>query len=122
IRRIIDRHLGEAMEPPPRAPKLNSPPHYRGEDDDAMFMPWLGKTCTWLQGYGLGGPRYNSHRILYLKSALDGHALEWFANEVEPSDRDSIIPYEFDEIICAMHRRFVTSATAQRATKEFEAV
>ncbi|KAJ7093012.1 hypothetical protein B0H15DRAFT_947821 [Mycena belliarum] len=122
IRRVFARHLGEAMEAPPRAPKINNPPTFKGEDDDSTFMTWFGKTCTWLQGYGLGGPRYEGHRILYLKSALDGHALEWFIHEVEPADRDSTIPNDFVEIICAMHRRFVTSATAQRATKEFEAI
>ncbi|KAJ7061451.1 hypothetical protein B0H15DRAFT_807932 [Mycena belliarum] len=122
IRRVFARHLEDAMEAPPRAPKINNPPTFKGEDDDSTFMTWFGKTCTWLQGYGLGGPRYAGHRILYLKSALDGHALEWFIHEVEPSDRDSTIPNDFEEIVCAMHRRFVTSATAQRATKEFEAI
>ncbi|KAJ7433442.1 hypothetical protein B0H11DRAFT_1614915, partial [Mycena galericulata] len=112
----------EPMEAPPRAPKMNNPPTFKGEDDDAIFLPWLGKLCTWLQGYGLGGPKYDGHRIIYLKTALDGHALEWFHHEVEPLDRESDIPYEFEEIICALHRRFVTSATAQRATKEYEAV
>ncbi|KAJ7078290.1 hypothetical protein B0H15DRAFT_756290, partial [Mycena belliarum] len=102
--------------------KLNNPPFYKGEDDDDKFITWLGKLCTWLQGYGLGGPKYEAHRIVYVKTALDGHALEWFDHEVEPADRDSDIPYEFIEILCAMHRRFITSATAQRATKEFEAV
>ncbi|KAJ7062408.1 hypothetical protein B0H15DRAFT_958830 [Mycena belliarum] len=120
IRRIVDRHLGNAMEAPPRAPKLNNPPCYRGEDDDDKFISWLGKTCTWLQGYGLGGPKYEAHRIVYLKTALDSHAIEWFDQEVEEPGSD--IQYEFVKILCAMHHRFITSATAQRATKEFEAV
>ncbi|KAJ7454314.1 hypothetical protein B0H11DRAFT_1694853, partial [Mycena galericulata] len=102
--------------------KVNNPPSFKGEDDDAVFMPWLGKVCTWLQGYGLGGPKYDPSRIIYLKTVLDGHALEWFNHEVEPVDKESEIAHDFASIICAMHRRFVTSATAQRATKEFEAV
>ncbi|KAF7334445.1 Retrovirus-related Pol polyprotein from transposon 412 [Mycena venus] len=122
IERIIERQLGEAMEAPPRAPKLKDPPMYKGEDNDEYFMSWLTKMCTWMQGYSLGGPRYDANRIVYLKTALDSHALEWFDNEVEPTDRESDIDHEFAPIICALHKRFVTSATATRATKEYEAV
>ncbi|KAJ7149556.1 hypothetical protein C8R46DRAFT_819062, partial [Mycena filopes] len=122
ICRIIDRQLGEHMEAPSQLPKLKDPPAYSGDDDDTVFMTWLGKLCTWLQGNTLGGPKYDGYRILYLKNALDSHATKWFSSEVEPSDRNSDIPYEFEAIICALHRRFVTSATAVRATKEFEAV
>ncbi|KAJ7177670.1 hypothetical protein C8R46DRAFT_1212417 [Mycena filopes] len=122
IERMIDRQLGEAMDAPPRVPKLRDPPVYKGDDNDTEFFTWFGKLCTWLQGNALGGPKYDGYRILYLKSALDSHAIEWFTSEVEPSNRASDIPYEFEAIICALHRRFVTSATAVRATKEFEAV
>ncbi|KAJ6579695.1 hypothetical protein DFH09DRAFT_1077284 [Mycena vulgaris] len=109
---LVDRHIGRAMVAPPRVPKIENPPLFRREDNDDIFMPWLGKLCTWLQGYGLGGPQYEDHRIMYLKTALDGHALEWFNTEVEPLDRESTIPFEFDTILCALHRRCVTSATA----------
>ncbi|KAF7340073.1 Retrovirus-related Pol polyprotein from transposon 412 [Mycena venus] len=74
IERIIERQLGEAMEAPPRAPKLKDPPMYKGEDNDEYFMSWLTKMCTWMQGYSLGGPRYDANRIVYLKTALDSHA------------------------------------------------
>ncbi|KAJ6503042.1 hypothetical protein DFH09DRAFT_1335712 [Mycena vulgaris] len=119
---MVDRHVGRAMVAPPRVPKIENPPLFRGEDDDDIFMPWLGKLCTWLQGYGLGGPQYEDHHIMYLKTALDGHALEWFNTEVEPLDRESTILFEFDTILCALHRRFVTSATAQRATHDYDVV
>ncbi|KAF8146264.1 hypothetical protein K438DRAFT_1990903 [Mycena galopus ATCC 62051] len=122
ISRVIERQLGEVMEAPPKAPRMRDPPMYKGDDDDEAFMAWLGRLVTFLQGYSLGGPKYDTNRIVYLKSALDSHALEWFASEVEPIDRDSDIPYEFESIICAMHRRFVTSATATKATQDFEGV
>ncbi|KAJ7820900.1 hypothetical protein B0H13DRAFT_2377684 [Mycena leptocephala] len=122
IIRMIERQLGEAMEAPPRSPKLRDPPMYKGDDDDTIFMTWLGRLCTWFQGYSLGGPKFDAHRIVYLKSALDVHALNWFEAEVEPNDRDSDINHEFIPIICAMHKRFITSATATHATKEYEAI
>ncbi|KAJ7017134.1 hypothetical protein C8F04DRAFT_1279926 [Mycena alexandri] len=122
ISRLIDRQLGDEMEAPPRLPKLREPPQYNGDDDDTKFFTWLGQFCTWLQGNALGGPRFDGYRILYLKGALTSHALDWFNSEVEPLERESGIVYEFEAIVCAMHRRFVTSATAVRATKDFEAV
>ncbi|KAF8197317.1 hypothetical protein K438DRAFT_1967555 [Mycena galopus ATCC 62051] len=122
ISRVIERQLGEVMEAPPKAPRMRDPPMYKGDNDDEVFMAWLGRLVTFLQGYSLGGPKYDTNRIVYLKSALDSHALKWFASEVEPIDRDSDISYEFESIICAMHRRFVTSATATKATQDFEGV
>ncbi|KAJ7870417.1 hypothetical protein B0H13DRAFT_2350373 [Mycena leptocephala] len=122
IARLIERQLGEAMEPPPRSPKIKDPPMYKGDDDDTIFMTWLGRLCTWFQAYSLGGPKLDAHRIIYLKNALDAHALDWFETEIELTDRESDVVHEFTPIICAMHKRFVTSATATRATKEYEAI
>ncbi|KAJ7672158.1 hypothetical protein DFH06DRAFT_934745, partial [Mycena polygramma] len=102
--------------------KMKDPPLYNGEDDDALFMNWLGSLCTYLEGYSMGGPKYDSHRVLYLKQALGNYALTWFRTEVDPTNRDSDIPREFEAIVQAMYKRFVTSSTATRATKEFEAV
>ncbi|KAF8195190.1 hypothetical protein K438DRAFT_1968524 [Mycena galopus ATCC 62051] len=122
ISRLIERQLGEPMEAPPRSPKMRDPPQYKGEDDDTIFMSWLGKICTWFQGHAMAGPKYDANRIVFLKTALESHVLEWFQSEVEPLDKESTIIHEFEEIVCALHKRFVTSATATRATKEFEAV
>ncbi|KAK7026533.1 hypothetical protein R3P38DRAFT_2777292 [Favolaschia claudopus] len=122
IHLMINRALGQAIRAPPRPPKLPEPSKYKGEDDDTTFMTWLSRLCTWLQGNGLGGPDYEDSRIVYLKTSLESHAIEWFDTEVEPLTRPSEIDHSFEAIVCAMHRRFVTSATATRATKEYEAV
>ncbi|KAJ7683837.1 hypothetical protein B0H17DRAFT_1137460 [Mycena rosella] len=47
-------------------------------------------------------------------------ALDWFTSEVEPIDRESDIAHDLASILCAMHERFVTSATAQQATKDLK--
>ncbi|KAK7023746.1 hypothetical protein R3P38DRAFT_2779224 [Favolaschia claudopus] len=122
IHLMISRALSQAIRAPPRPPKLPEPSKYRGEDDDTIFMTWLSRLCTWLQGSGLGGPDYEDSRIIYLKTSLESHAIEWFDTEVEPLTRPSEIERTFEAIVCAMHRRFVTTATATRATKEYEAV
>ncbi|KAK7043304.1 hypothetical protein R3P38DRAFT_3347475 [Favolaschia claudopus] len=122
IHLMISRALGQAIRAPPRPPKLPEPSKYKGEDDDTTFMTWLSRLCTWLQGNGLGGQDYEDSRIVYLKTALESHAIEWFDTEVEPLTKPSEIDHSFEAIVCAMHRRFVTTATATRATKEYEAV
>ncbi|KAJ7603430.1 hypothetical protein DFH06DRAFT_1151878 [Mycena polygramma] len=122
ITKLILRQLGIALEAAPRVPKMKDPPLYNGEDDDALFMSWLGSLCTYLEGYSMGGPKYDMHRVLYLKQALGSDALRWFRSEVDPTNRESDIPREFDPIVRAMYQRFVTSSTAIRATKEYEAV
>ncbi|KAF8209583.1 hypothetical protein K438DRAFT_1960590 [Mycena galopus ATCC 62051] len=94
ISRIIERQLGEVMEAPPKAPRMRDPPMYNGEDDDEKFMAWFGRLVTFLQGYSLGRPKYDVNHIVYLKTALDSHALEWFASEVEPIDRDTTQDFE----------------------------
>ncbi|KAJ7602654.1 hypothetical protein DFH06DRAFT_1351179 [Mycena polygramma] len=122
ISRLIRRQLGVAMEAPPRGPRPKDPPLYDGEDSDEKFMNWFGSLCTWLQAYSMGGPKYEENRILYFKTSLGSHAREWFNSDVEPDRGESDIPRTFEAIARAMYRRFVTSATAMRATKEYEAV
>jgi hypothetical protein len=105
------------MEPLPRLPKIKDPPVYKGDDDDTIFMMWLGRLCTWLQAYLLGGPKLDAHHIIYLKNALD-----WFETEIEPTDHESDIADEFTPIICVMCKHFLTSATDTHATKDYEAI
>ncbi|KAJ7602008.1 hypothetical protein DFH06DRAFT_1153210 [Mycena polygramma] len=122
ITQLIQRQLGVALEAAPRVPKMKDPPLYNGEDDNALFMNWLGALCTYLEGYSMGGPKYDTHRLLYLKQALGIDSLRWFRSEVDPTNRESDIPREFDAIVRAMYQRFVTSSTAIRASKEYDAV
>ncbi|KAJ7656208.1 hypothetical protein B0H17DRAFT_1213813 [Mycena rosella] len=75
-----------------------------------------------MQSSTLGGPTYGSFQVLCLKNNLDRHALDWFISEVEPINHDSEIAHGLASILCLMHEQFVTSATAQQATKEFEVV
>ncbi|KAJ7215176.1 hypothetical protein C8J57DRAFT_1538305 [Mycena rebaudengoi] len=119
---LVDLHLADVVVLPPgvRNPKLDNPPKYKGENDHAMFMAWVGKVCTWFQAGLLGGPALDSYRIVVLKTCLDTYALTWFNKEV--SVNGGSVTYEFASIICALHRHFVTSANAQQATKDYEAV
>ncbi|KAJ6482239.1 hypothetical protein DFH09DRAFT_1107375 [Mycena vulgaris] len=116
IRKIVAREI--------RAPKVDAPTKYAGADDVDIFMKFVEMLCTWLRSQLLGGyePVVDTFQLTMLKLYLIGPALDWFIQSVNsahfaPSERMS-----FADALCALHRRFVTTANAQRATKAFDAV
>ncbi|KAJ6552963.1 hypothetical protein B0H19DRAFT_1072454 [Mycena capillaripes] len=126
IKRIAHREISEPLNLSPhiKIPKTDAPPKYCGEDNLDLFMKFVELHFTWLRsqalcGYDLSIDRY---RTTMLKGHLDGAALEWFIQMVNSSDYAPQVTLTFTETLCALHRRFVTSANAQRATKAFDAV
>ncbi|KAJ7739713.1 hypothetical protein DFH07DRAFT_965698 [Mycena maculata] len=125
IRAIIDRELSEDADVPMRIkpPRLEAPGKFKGQNDHIVFMLWLEVVCTWMQAQFYGGPSAAQYRIVLLKTLIEGPALEWFVDYVESRPgRISEIKYDFASILCALHRRFVTAATAQKASRDFDAV
>ena len=49
---------------------------------------------------------------------MRGMAADWFHNEVEAWNRTTA-EWSFEELICAMYRRFIHEVTAQNATDKF---
>jgi hypothetical protein len=66
------------------------------------------------------GPDLDEYRVTLLKTLLDGPALEWFIDHVKAEDED--MEMDFTTIVCSLHHRFVTAATAQQASRDFDAV
>ncbi|KAJ7488628.1 hypothetical protein B0H11DRAFT_2230160 [Mycena galericulata] len=126
IGHIIQRQVGEPLEELPsriRAPKLDPPTKFSGANDHVGFLSWTESTTTWMRASFMGGPgQADQYRITVLKTLLSGSALQWFIDYVETRSGQSSIPYDFTSIMCALHRRFVTAATAQKASREFDAV
>ncbi|KAJ7099887.1 hypothetical protein B0H15DRAFT_944277 [Mycena belliarum] len=126
IRALITRQVGQSLDDLPsrlRAPKLEPPPKYGGENDHVKFMDWLEVVCTWMRASFMGGPgSADNYRITVIKTLLTTSALQWFTDYVETRSGQSLIQYDFESVICALHRRFVTAATAQKASREFDAV
>ncbi|KAJ7780792.1 hypothetical protein DFH07DRAFT_950010 [Mycena maculata] len=106
-----------------KPPRLEAPGKFKGQNDHIVFMLWLEVVCTWMQAQFYGGPSAARYRIILLKTLIEGLALEWFVDYVESRPgRISEIKYDFASILCALHRRFVTAATAQKASRDFDAV
>lgn len=67
-------------------------------------------------------PAVDAFRLTLMKSQLASNALEWFINTVNSMEYGPTGITTFADAMCALHRRFVTSSNAQRATRAFDAV
>ncbi|KAJ7657515.1 hypothetical protein B0H17DRAFT_1213493 [Mycena rosella] len=57
-----------------------------------------------------------------LKQHLSGNALDWYIQSVNSAHFSESEPMTFTDALCALHRCFVTTSNAQRATVAFDAV
>ncbi|KAJ7429998.1 hypothetical protein B0H11DRAFT_2264478 [Mycena galericulata] len=124
IRQTIEHRVGTKVELPPgvRTPKIDNPPRFRRQDGHDHFMMFLEKLLVWMRAGCYCGPDLDDYRIVLLQGVLDEEALRWFITEIDNPRLSGEIDLEFADVICAMHRRYVKSATAQRATRDFETV
>jgi hypothetical protein len=54
--------------------------------------------------------------------SLAGIAADWYAADIDNPEKMMIIPMKFVDAICAMHRRFVRTATANNAVTQYDRV
>ncbi|KAK7045050.1 transposon Tf2-12 poly protein, partial [Favolaschia claudopus] len=122
---LVDKQLGEALDLPSRikAPKLTTPAPFTGDKNDSDdFMLFVENVTTWMRAQFLGGPDVDGYRVTLLKTLLLKNAHDWFLDYVEGRNGPATVPNNFTSILCALHRRFITFSTAQRASKAFEAI
>ncbi|KAJ7151167.1 hypothetical protein C8R46DRAFT_1229440 [Mycena filopes] len=123
---IIGRHLNEEIILPSRikSPRLENPTKFTGTDDHQGFIKWLEQLAAWMRTmfYGGSDPDTDRYRVSVLKNLLAGSALEWYIEFVENDKYGSSAPFSFVGVLCALHRRFISTATAQQALRDFEAI
>ncbi|KAJ7665830.1 hypothetical protein DFH06DRAFT_1127034 [Mycena polygramma] len=124
IRTTISHRVGERIELPPgvRPAKVDNRAKYSGQDDHEVFMASLEKLLGWMRSSGYGGADLETYRISLLSAYLEGDAHQWYTTEVDNPRTPGLFQSDFAGIVCALHRRFVKSSSAQRATRAFEAV
>ncbi|KAJ7471584.1 hypothetical protein B0H11DRAFT_1654513, partial [Mycena galericulata] len=112
------------LPPNVRTPKVSDPVKYRGQDDHDFFtVEFLEKLLAWMRSGNYGGEDLDSYRVVLLQNYLEGEAHRWFVSETKAFAKENPGESpEFADVICAMHRRFVKSASAQRATRAFDTV
>ncbi|KAH7903991.1 hypothetical protein BJ138DRAFT_1119847 [Hygrophoropsis aurantiaca] len=90
------------------------------EDDIERWDAWLTAHLRWLRVNRVTGHQLDGVHIDYLGVNLSGVAQDWFSQEVEPPTRERR-QWRYEELVCALYRRFITVATAQKAVDHFMA-
>jgi hypothetical protein len=57
-----------------------------------------------------------------LGNYVDGIAADWYAADIDNPERILAEPMSFIDAICAMHRRFVRTATANNAVTQYDKI
>ncbi|KAJ6477094.1 hypothetical protein C8R47DRAFT_950571, partial [Mycena vitilis] len=110
------------LPPNVRPAKVSNPAKYSGQDDHELFMSKLEKLLGWLRVNLYGGPELDAYRITLLGDYLEGDAHQWFVTEIDNPRTPGEYSMDFADVICALHKRYVKSSSAQRATRAFENV
>ncbi|KAJ7075392.1 hypothetical protein B0H15DRAFT_761747, partial [Mycena belliarum] len=105
-----------------RPAKVDNPGRYRGQDDHEVFMVALEKLLGWMRTSCYGGDDLDAYRISLLSGFLEGDAHQWFITEIDNPRSPGSYSLDFAGVICALHRRYVKSSSAQRAYRAFESV
>ncbi|KAI1788257.1 hypothetical protein LXA43DRAFT_846194, partial [Ganoderma leucocontextum] len=100
-----------------KQPKIEMPEKYAGANDHQEFYRWLDGILNWLRSYNLCGPDADAHRLQYLRQHLTKEAADWYARDVDHPSAE--VRPTFEDMICALHTRFVHSNTAAKATEDF---
>ena len=95
------------------------PEKYSGEDDIEMFDSWLSGLLRWYRVHNVTGEAKNSSRVDLCGTTLKGLAAEWYTDEVEAWNRPTQ-EWHFEDLVCAMYKRFIHEVTAQNAAIKFE--
>jgi hypothetical protein len=87
-----------------------------------VFLQWLNQFLNWLRNHYYCGDEADYSRLNLLGNYVEGIAADWFAADVDTPDRMTLEPLKFVNAICAMHQRFVRTATANYAVTQYDRV
>jgi hypothetical protein len=99
--------------------KVSPPEKYGGEDDIEVFDTWIAGLLRWLRVQNVCGPRKDILRVDLCGTTLKGLAANWFAEEVESFNR-TVDEWTFEDVVCAMYKRFIHRVTAQNAADKYK--
>jgi hypothetical protein len=122
-RKAIREKVGRSIDHIPiiKGIKASIPEKYYGDDNIQKFEVWLMSLLRYLRILRVCGDELEDERIILMGESLSGLAAEWYNQEVEDSARTTI-NWRFEELVCAMYKRFMTDATAQKAANHYERV
>jgi hypothetical protein len=124
IKKLIQWKVGLSLIAPPgsKQPKISEPHKYAGNKNHDVFLQWLNQFLNWLRNHYYCGDEADFSRLNLLGNYVEGSAADWYAADVDNPDRIDLEPMKFTDAICAMHRRFVRTATANNAVTQYDKV
>jgi hypothetical protein len=122
-RQLIRERVGadRSQVPDIKGLKVSPPESYDGTDNIQAFEEWLQALLRYFRILKICGPALDEDRVLHVGNLLRGVAADWYNVEVEATSR-VVQEWSFEDLICALYKRFMTEATAQSATDQFYAV
>ena len=94
------------------------PEKYNGEDNLEVFDRWLMGLMRYFRLLRICGDELDEERVVILGDALTGTAASWYSQEVEATNR-LVAEWTFEELVCALYKRFMTEVTAQKAVDHY---
>ena len=124
IKKLIQWKVGVSLSAPPGAkqPKMGEPAKYSGNRNHDVFLQWLNQFLNWLRSHYYCGEEADFSRLNFLGNYVEGIAADWYAADIDNPEKMTVIPMKFVDAICAMHRRFVRTATANNAVTQYDRV
>lgn len=119
-RRMIRDRVGQSRDDlaDVKGIKVSPPEKYGGEDDIELFDAWIAGLLRWLRVQNVCGPRKDVLRVDLCGTTLKGLAADWFAEEVESYYRP-VEDWLFEDVVCALYKRFIHRVTAQNAADKY---
>jgi hypothetical protein len=119
-RRMIRDRVGQSRDglADVKGIKVSPPEKYGGEDDIEIFDAWIAGLLRWLRVQNVCGPKRDVLRVDLCGTTLKGLAADWFAEEVESFHR-AVEDWLFEDVVCALYKRFIHRVTAQNAADKY---
>ena len=120
-RRLIQDRVGleRANVPDIKNIRISAPEKYSGKDDIEKFDTWLAGLLRWFRVYNVTGDDKDATRVDLCGTTLTGLAATWYSDEVEAWNRSTTMWY-FEDLICAIYKRFIHEVTAQNAANSYQ--
>jgi hypothetical protein len=82
----------------------------------------VNQFLNWLRSHYYCGDEADLSRLNLLGNYVEGIAADWYAADVDNPDKMAEKPLKFVDAVCAMHQRFVRTATANNAVTQYDRV
>ena len=100
---------------------IPNPEKFAGLDDSEGFMAWLKSLLRWLALTRVTGPDLDMVRVQLMGQYLTDSARRWYDDTVDSLDGVGS-HWDFEQVVCALYRRFIHKSTARSAAEQFSKV